>query len=235
MFRILIGLIFAVCSFSAIQLVAQSHPPVSPIELPDKWEKWQETVPSSTRVLVGIQYAQDGKLDDPSAFYAHVPELNFKYLSVVIKSVDGRYVARINYEISNLKFGIREFMLPTKHKTQLQKYKKNNLSILCGLKNDLDDQEQLYTVAGWEDPTQNNVLNINILHRRSAQLIVESGDESLELSFEELPEPIMYFNQRCKVSWEQLKGSTNIWLNISKQLGARIKSQSISVPLISMQ
>lgn len=221
---------FSLIPYSSL---GQSNGPLDPIKLEDNWERWQKKIPSSAISITGIQFAQTGQIGQPTLFSAIIPEQQPQYLSISIKSIDGRYIANLNYDITNLRPGLHAFKIPTKHEEKLKGYEYSKISLLATLKEELDGPIVNYLVAGWGAlKTPGADVQLLIRHQRFAKLHVRGTEEGIGvLNFERLDEPTVYFNQACTIPYKRLASSEEVWVSLAKRSGPRIKYQNISIPL----
>jgi len=204
-----------------------------PIDLNSNWEVWYDKVPVSGEIRVGIMSDQNNESINPTTFFIMIPQHNEKFLSCEISSIDGRYEASVTYDISNLKAGVHQFNLPTKHVSDLKSYNYSDITILTSIIDNLEDKAKFYTSASWKPITsfpENIYVYLN--SERTTTLVVENKSKNIQSEFKcikiENPSLIAY-NKVCKIPSKSILQNSEIFV---KQRVRRMKKISYnSYPL----
>jgi len=207
-----------------------------PIDLNSNWEVWYDKVPVSGEIRVGIMADQNDEAINPTTFYIMIPEHKEKFLSCEISSIDGRYEASVNYNISKLKAGIHQFNLPTKHVSDLKSYSYSDITILTSIIDNLEDKAKYYTSASWKPITsypENIYVYLN--SERTTTLAVEDKTKNVKSEFKcikiENSSSIAY-NKVCKIPSKSISPNTEIFV---KQRVRRMKKISYNSYPISLK
>lgn len=192
--------IFAILFFSPLLVFAQIAP--QEIEGNKDWETWYKKIPVSGEIRAGLMtsFHTDNKLH-PS-FFAQIPKNGNSTLCVNISSNDGRYSAKLTYDISNLNPGIHEFSWPTKFLKDLREFSTENISILSKLGDDCNDEDAQYVLSGWTDLDSKENIWIILNSERTPMIHIrnKSTRKSLEFECEKLKDQRnVAFNCSCKV------------------------------------
>ena len=224
-------IIIIIFLFSIFQCYSQIKPSAE-VENSD-WEVYQEKIPVSGGVRVGLMLDQKDLEFNPSRFYVNIPKTVITNLCVEISSKDGRYSAKLNYDISATVNGFKEFYLPTKYVGELSNYASNELVILASLSNTCVEKVESYLISSWENSGENSAVVLYINSTIETSLMVKSSDgNSEEFSFEKVNSPTVAYNKKCVVPLNTLNGeSTMLFINQRVRKMGRVKFNSYKMPL----
>lgn len=198
--------------------MAQTYPDESALE--NDWEQWQDKVPVSGHIRVGLMIDQTEEDFNPAEFYVVIPETDITNLCVELSSKDGRYSANINYDISALSAGIQQFVLPTKYKSELSDYTSNEVVILSSLNSDCneDDDSKTFLLSGWVQNIAPDTVSVYVNLPAPTSLVAIQND-STEHSFncEVLKFPKVAYNKKCQMPIKVIE--TTIELVIKARVG----------------
>lgn len=188
----------------------QISPKVSTINN-NNWEVWQERVPVSGGVRVGLMLNSSQSEIKPHRFFVMIPETGIKNLCVELSSKDGRYSAKVDYDLTGVEQGMKEFYLPTRYAKELKKYTSDELVILASLSSSCNVNPHWYLISSWDPKFQDAtsvVAYVNSVVSTSLSLQRANG-ENEELKFESLQLPTVAFNKKCVVPFK-LMGTESI-------------------------
>lgn len=116
----------------------------------DNWrEKWIENVPLAGGIRAGVMTGADESSVDPNIITIFIPESNLTRLCVEIVSQDGRYRAKLEYDVKDANKGPLLVRLPTKYESELKEYRKNEISVLAEMNQACGDSINTFVVACW--------------------------------------------------------------------------------------
>ena len=217
---------FLFCSYS----FAQIEPNKTVLEK-SNWEVWQDKIPVSGGVRVGLMLADNSIKVNPSSFYVHVPNTEIKILCVELSSKDGRYSAKIDYSIDNLKIGIHQFLLPTKYKKELSSYKADEIVILASLNENCNENPKAYLISNWNNLNTKKNVFVYINSQIPAKLVADS----IEFDCEDLESPSIAFNKKCKIPLTSLKETSLLYIKQRTRRMGSVKFNSYELPIKSLQ
>lgn len=195
--KILVSLVFFVTAYVS---QGQISPNASSINNKN-WEVWQERIPVSGGVRVGLMLEQSKSEIKPNRFFVMIPDTALKSLCVELSSKDGRYSARVDYDLTGVEQGMKEFYLPTRYAKELKKYASDELVILASLSSSCGENPEWYLISSWDDKiyeTASVVAYVNSAVSTSLSFQNGNGDNK-ELKFENLKIPTVAFNKKCIV------------------------------------
>ena len=197
------------------------------------WEVYQEKVPVSGGVRVGLMFEQEESKFNPSQFFVNIPNTEITNLCVELSSKDGRYSAKLNYDISEALEGLQQFYLPTKYKDELSGYVSDELVILASLGNACTEKPEFYLISGWKDSCKPSSMVIYINSSIETSLVVQSADGGTEeFPFTKINSPTIAYNKKSVAPLNVLQ-TTSALLYIkqrTRKMG-RVKFNSYKVPL----
>ena len=198
------------------------------------WEVYQEKIPVSGGVRVGLMLEEEEDEINPSTFFVKIPNTNIKNLCVELSSKDGRYSAKLNYDISSASEGLQQFYLPTKFYDQLSGYTSSELVILASLADTCTEKPEAYLISGWKSPDiiSTFVLYINSTIESTLVVRLQNGTEE-EIPFTEVSSPTIAFNKKSTISKDLLDNESAAMLYIKQRVRkmGRVKFNSYEVPL----
>ena len=198
-----------------------------PINLKSNWEVWYDKVPVSGDIRVGVMADQNNESIDPTTFYILIPEHTEKYLFCEFSSIDGRYEASVNYDISNLNAGVHKFILPTKHVSALKNYSYSDIAILTSIVDNFDYKASYFISASWKPITSfPEYIYVYLNSERPTTIVLEDklskSKEEFKCNRVENPSSIAY-NKVCRISSKTISINTEIFV---KQRIRRMKKIS---------
>ncbi len=150
------------------------------------WEVWYQKVPVSGGIKVGVIDEFSTDQIDPGSFFVQLPEHDEKYLCAVISSRDGRYKAELNYEIKDLPAGRYEFEWPTAHSSDLQRFTRQELTILCTVGNSCEQDPAYYLITSWKESSPSDTLYV-LLNSEPPPMITDENNSEKRFYCERLP------------------------------------------------
>jgi hypothetical protein len=210
-------LIFFIVQISFAQIV----PVTSTLE--KKWEIFQDKVPVSGNVRVGLMVDLGGDKFNPEQFYVYLPKrediLPNTKLCAEFSSKDGRYSAKLDYTIGSKSKVINPVPLPTEFSKYLSKYKTDEVVILASLSNDCAKKPSAYVLSSWIDPkvieTDIVVVYINSISQTTLHIGNENDGECSTLDF-----PIVAYNKKCSIPLNVLKDKATIVIRQRRRRGS---------------
>lgn len=224
-------LILSLCSIVSITCFSQIKP-TKAIENSD-WEVYQQEIPVSGGVRVGLMFYEKETEFNPSQFFVNIPKTNITNLCIELSSKDGRYSAKLNYDISGITHGLQQFYLPTKYKKELMGYALDELVILASLGNTCSEKPQAYLISGWKNNSKSTSIVLYINSSIETSLLVQSEDGSTtEFPFTKLNSPTIAFNKKSVVPSTILNSESSL-LYIKQRVRkmGRVRFNSYEIPL----
>lgn len=216
-------------------LRAQVTKPLEPKQpLKADWEKWLDNVPVSGNLQVGIMAGVDDKAVDVEVFTVFLPATTHKLLCVEVSSQDGRYEAKLEYELQNIKPGPISLRLPTAYKERLStNYKAVELAILTRLNERCGDTaSELFVVSGWNDKSLADTVSIFVNSRFPTFIIgSENGKLKHEAECKDLRGDITAYNLRCEIPASWITPQTNFHIRKRQITRGTIRNVDSALPL----
>lgn len=206
-----------------------------------KWEYWQDKIPVSGGVRVGLMFYEGHKTlgEVDFTYYVLVPKINkSKTICLEFSSKDGRYSAkRIEKIIPENKVGHHYywFSLPTEFRKQLKEYSTKHVVILASLKSDCNNTAESYLISRWGAVEQNNWSDPNksplkrkldtlrVVAYVNSQIPIIAKASKLEKSCKELQPPTIAYNKECVMLRDSVNLSKEIVLTQRIRRMGRIK------------
>jgi len=195
------------------------------------WEVWQDRIPISGGVRIGLMLSESMLKVNPSSFYVYVPNTEIKTVCVELSSKDGRYSARIDYSIDKLNKGVHQFLLPTKYKKELSSYKANEIVILASLNENCNENPKAYLISNWNNLNTKKNVFVYINSQIPAKLVLDS----VEFDCDDLESPTIAFNKKCKIPLDSLKETSLVYIKQRTRRMGRVKFNSYELPIKSPQ
>lgn len=197
------------------------------------WEVYQEKVPVSGGVRVGLMFDQNETEFNPSQFFVNIPKTEITNLCVELSSKDGRYSAKLNYDISTVSEGLQQFYLPTKYRDELSDYASDELVILASLGNTCMEKPEFYLISGWNHSSKPSSMVIYINSAIEASLALQSADGgTAEFPFDIVNSPAIAFNKKSVVPLNEIQPtSTVLYIKQRIRKMGRVKFNSYEIPL----
>jgi len=115
----------------------------------NNWEVWQNSIPASTGVKVGIVDANLIENINPKTVYVNLPEKPTSDLCIEISSKDGRYKAQRLIPKEKLIKGINPIPWPTRYIDKLSGFSSDEITILARLSQSCDDDPEYMVASSW--------------------------------------------------------------------------------------
>lgn len=152
----------------------------------------------------------------PTRFFVRVPEHNISTLCVEISSRDGRYEARLPYDISGLKEGIHEFELPTRYASDLRNYAVKDIVILAKIGKDCESSGSFYVLSSWNKPPENSpdifvYLNSDKPVFFRFKRLKDNEIVNIECKPINVPVSVAY-NCKCEIPVKDIQGVTDFYI-----------------------
>ena len=223
-------ILFNIIIFLGCFAFGQTYPDEQALE--NEWEQWQDKVPVSGSVSVGLMLDQANDAFDPSSFYIVIPDTETTNICVELSSKDGRYSANINYDISDLESGIQQFILPTKYKSELAAYSADEVVILATLSASCDGKPDTYLVSGWLQMSSLKRISVYVNSIVPTTLVVVNNDESaVSFSCETLELPKVAYNKKCTIPLEVYNTATSLVIKERVRRGIRVNFNESEMPV----
>ena len=188
---------------------ALSQSVLEPVTPRDDWENWTGQPPVTGGLRVGIMTNTEGALKDPEYISVTLPESNKPALCVEVSSRDAYYSASLEYDIVDVKPGDVILHFPTRKKSKLADYDRDQLAVLASLADECDGTIGTYVIAEWNNdatkrPSRGDVtvyLNSGVTTTIAVGM---GGKIEHEADCRELKGDATAFNQRCVLPREWL-------------------------------
>ena len=144
----------------AIALVVTHSVLGQPVPPDTRWEQWLDEVPVSGGVRVGVMGNLTSDPVDPETFVVFVPETSLPALCVEVSSKDGRYEAKLKYDVSEQDPGLVFFQLGSKHSMKLREYAAHDLTIMAHLGQDCTASAEVFLVSVWKGDTVPDTVSV---------------------------------------------------------------------------
>lgn len=198
-------------------------------------EQWVADVAVSGGVRVGVMASPSEAGVDPDAFTVFLPgPLATDALCVEISSRDGRYSARIEYDLAGAEAGaLRLGLANTRHGSELGAYSEIELAILARLRDGCAapaDAEAPFVVAGWRAGAAPDVVTVLLNSRIPAEIVGEDGGrQTLRVRCSDLEGGTTAFNLRCDLDPSLLSPTTSLY--VVRRRGTRTLTP-VALPLL---
>jgi hypothetical protein len=187
---------------------------ILPIKPKPGWEKWQDRVPVGADFLVGIHSNQKDESIDPSRLFVTLPKNHGPILCVSISSIDGKYKAKLEYDIKNTGSGEFEFEIPTEHKDKLSKYKTQNVAIISKSGQSCTSTNGIYHVASWNKSLEDKRYMYFGGETPVSISLFDAKGKITKVKAEKIEGvPAISYKWKCEVSQELLAKTTKIIVN----------------------
>ena len=224
-------IIFIVSFLFCSNLFAQIKPNKTVLEK-SNWEVWQDKIPVSGGVRVGLMFEDKVGNFNSSQFFVMVPKTEIKNLCIELSSKDGRYSAKLNYNLKDVEEGLQQFYLPTKYKNELSRYRSDEVVILASLNMICKQKPDSYLISGWNYPKKATSAIVYINSQIPTTLVVNTKrKEDNELQCTELESPTIAFNKKCVIPLSILNFDSLLFIKQRIRRMGRVKFNSYQIPL----
>lgn len=208
-------ILLSICTVLSLVIIPQisvSAQILKPISLAGSWETWYDKIPVSGNLQVGLMKEfTSKKISSPTEFYCSIPKVHKKYLCAEISSQNGRYEAKLEYDVSALAEGEHQFSLPTSYTGKLRSFTTKEVAILLrGSDNCKSDGGEFY-YGSWNPNVKSDSLFI-LLNTENPTFFVYEDATSKVTEVQCNPMQVqnaVSFNCLCRVALSALKKSKN--------------------------
>ena len=127
-------------------------------------ESYSETVKVSGSFFLGLQFKGGEQLGKLNILF---PQNSIGFLCIDISSIDGRYKASIEHSIDSPISGLNQLDFPSKHQTELNSYKPNELAVKSRIGKSCKENKKHSLISSWSNSIKNN--NVVLLIRSDAR------------------------------------------------------------------
>jgi len=182
----------------------------------EKWETFFEKVPVSGEIRVGVMGYESDERVKPTRFFVWIPGHNVGTMCVEISSRDGRYEARLPYDISGLKEGVHEFELPTKYASDLRNYTVKDIAILAKIGRSCESSGSFYVLSSWNTPSEKPGSIFVYLNSDKPVLFRFKrlkDNKIIDIECKKINVPLsIAYNCKCEVPVEDIRGVTDFYI-----------------------
>ena len=190
--------------------------------------RWQERVPVSGGIRVGVVVWQRGRFD-PRELALILPRKPSKLperLCVEISSRDGRYTAFLEYRIANEPAGQIKAVVDAQDLDKLDTAAAEDVAILASLSDDCRTQTpSVYLVAAWRAPKPGEPVSV-LLNSRVPTTIVGAG---AAVPCTELDGATIAYNLRCDLPASLVDGEVALGIRQKRGRGEATVPLPLSV------
>jgi hypothetical protein len=181
------------------------------------WECWVEKRPISGDVRVGIMAGEglDAAVVSPDVFTVFLPASELPLLCVGVSSQDGRYNAKLEYDVKGVRPGRVKFRLPTKYKKEISQYKAGELAILSQLNERCGAKTRMYALSSWSDQASTDSVSIFVNSRAHTDVTGNvNGNERTQPCEDIRGKSSVAYNLRCVIPGSWVTHSSEFVLRI---------------------
>ncbi|GHF94867.1 hypothetical protein [Thalassotalea marina] len=109
-------------------------------------ESYSKTVKVSGSFFLGFQFSQKSNIDKLNVLF---PSKSTGTLCIDISSIDGRYKASLEHELTQAVSKLNQLEFPTQYQTELTSYKPNELAVKATLGKSCSDRNRKSLLASW--------------------------------------------------------------------------------------
>lgn len=174
---------------------------MAPLEPRSKWERWVDEVPVSGGVIVGVMASAARSPVDLNALTVELPRSAAGPLCVEVSSHDGRYSARLEYDLgpSRARTAIA-LRLPTQYGSRLRSYTASELVVLARLTRKCGDPQGAIVPAAWSQTGRGDTVYVFANSRVPTDVLGGVGAAAqYEARCVEVVGVTTAFNLRCAV------------------------------------
>lgn len=231
-FLMSLSVIFFCSSLSAQP--SETLEPKKPLE--PEWEKWIDQRPVSGGLRVGVMMGVSESGIDPDVFTVILPASDLSLLCVEVSSQDGRYEAKIPYEVGKLSPGPIQLSLPTKYEKKLSGYKAKEVSILARLSQQCGAPVGTFVVAGWDERAPTDTTISVFINSRVPTYIVGGigGTIEYEVRCSDLREGAMAtvaYNKHCEVPESWVTPNIELYVRQRIRRGPTTSFRDVPLPI----
>lgn len=205
-------------------------------KLSKDWEAYSPHPPVSGAVRVGLMANESEELIPPSSFFVNIPERQKQAtLCVEISSRDGRYQAKLPYDVSGYEAKTYAFALPTRFNTELKKYAVKDITILSKICKTCDEEALYYVISGWHKPEfSTNEFYLYLNSRVYTDLIFANpssgATEKIKCAETNGPSDAAY-GCLCKIPLAQIRGVKDISIRRLINVGGKVSYSYYELPI----
>lgn len=179
----------------------------SPILKQKDWEKWQDRVPVGAEFSVGVMDVNTTSKINPTNFYVKIPQSHSKFLCVSVNSIDGKYKAVLEYDISSVnKAGVFQFNIPTRYQEKLIKYREQEVAIIVRTEANCSSSTGDHFIASWHDLNLLEKVVVYINSESPVILKLSKGKEVEDIKCKKIYDTdAISFNCECEIPIDKIK------------------------------
>ncbi len=200
----------------------------------NNWEIWQDKIPVSGGVRVGLMFEEVKNKINPLSFYVKIPPSEKDSICVEISSKDGRYSAKRTVPIKNNNGNpYHKYILPTKYKKELSSYNTDKVVILASLNEDSNCSKKVefYLISSWEKPEPKDKDSIVVYVNSQIPIKIVVGNRE-PIDCLELDSPTVAYNKKCVINDIKLDSLPNM-ITIEQRISrmGRIQLNNYEIPI----
>lgn len=211
-------------------------------DINDDWENWEDKVPISGNVRVGLMVNQVTVSNfKPLGFYVSLPKIEKQInLCIEFSSKDGRYSGKLCFPIESRDRGVYKINIPTKYKDKLSAFTTEEVVILASLNSNIFAKPEAYVLSSWTDFTEKEIKSIDVylnsIMPTKIVLSLEKNDSVNNkinvVNCESLIPPTLAYNKKCHiVKLDNLKNKSYINITQRRKRGSTVKIVNYKIPL----
>lgn len=198
-----------------------------------KSERWLKSVPVSGGLRVGVMAIARQKRPRGDTLYVILPSTGrLSRLCVEISSRDGRYEAKLEYDISERSPGLDTLEFLPAHRREIEKLEADELAILAHVDSTCAGKVETFVVAAWEPIAAADTVTVFLNSRVPTYVIaLEAKRVTHETRCEDLSETTTAFNLRCRVPSSWMKSTGDFYVRKRERRGTRTSFVDTPLPL----
>lgn len=227
-------LTFLACAMFTLSVPPLLGQPISPDGLSPGWEQWFDEVPVSGGVRVGVVTEPSPSPVDPQTFTVFLASADRSRICVEVSSKDGRYEARLEYDIAGREAGATAFELPTAFGEQLGSYAGRDLAILTYV-GDCGEAPEEYLAATWGGSSDPDTVVV-FVNSQVPTFVVGGERGRTDFTYECVPAAgdvaAKAYNKECRVPASVIRpGNSFKVIRRIRKPGGRIEMRPYNLPL----
>ncbi len=198
------------------------------------WETWLDEVPISGDIRVGVMAGPQKNAVNRKIFTVFLPASTLPRLCVTISSQDGRYEAKLEYNVRGIKPGPVNLSFPTNHEKELFfHYKADELAILAQLNRQCDAHSGIFVVSSWNDKVSTDTVSIYVNSREPTYIIAsENGHVVHETRCDDMQgSKQVAYNLICRIPSSWIAPSMDFTIRKRTMIRGKIKNLDRALPL----
>ncbi|MDG5491195.1 hypothetical protein [Psychroserpens sp. SPM9] len=184
-------------------------------------ENWTNNRPINGEKRVGILSYTKLKFINPEYLTVLIPDSESDFLCLSIVSLDGRYSAKLNYDISKEAPGLIKLHFPTKHKSKLRKYSPEEITVLASIGSNCNTSSNSFVLTTWDKDVSEDFFIVYINTRNQASIIAfENNEIEFEKDFSKIESDNylkVAYNQSCKIPMKYIDSKIKLFIRERKR------------------